>query len=238
MSPGKTEYSMVHPGKADDINMNVLVFAPHNDDETIGVGGTIAKLARAGHHITVCEVTSGAPTPVAIKVVEEAKKAHAILGVSESLFLELPVVDLHLIPTREKNKPFIELVERVNPDIAFIPHHGDLHTDHATTAGSAMVALRPMHAPNLKALYAYETLSESEWNVPDGAHAFIPNTWCDITDTMDIKLKAMACYETQLRPFPHPRSLEAIEAQAKVRGSTVCLERAEAFIQLRGVLSF
>lgn len=218
--------------------MNVLVFAPHNDDETIGVGGTIAKLAKAGHKVIVCEVTSGPPTPIAIKVVKEAKKAHEVLGVTESVFLELPVVDLHLTPTREKNKPFIELVKRVKPDIAFIPHHGDLHTDHTTTAASAMVALRPMHAPQLKAIYAYETLSESEWNVPDGANAFIPNTWCDITETMDIKLKAMACYETQLKPFPHPRSLEAIEAQAKVRGSTVCVERAEAFIQIREMFSF
>lgn len=218
--------------------MNVLVFAPHNDDETIGVGGTIAKMAKAGHRITVCEVTSGPPTPIALKVVEEAKAAHAVLGVAESVFLKLPVVDMHLTPTRDKNKPFIELVKRVQPDIAFIPHHGDLHTDHGTTAGSAMVALRPMNASNLKAIYAYETLSESEWNVPDGAHAFIPNTWCDISDTMDIKLKAMACYETQLRPFPHPRSIEAIEAQAKVRGSTLCIERAEAFIQLRGMMTF
>lgn len=218
--------------------MNVLVFAPHNDDETIGVGGTIAKLAMAGNKITVCEVTSGPPTPIAIKVLEEAKEAHAVLGVAESIFLELPVVDLHLTPTREKNKPFIELVKKVNPDIAFIPHHGDLHTDHAATAESAMVALRPMNAPWLKAIYAYETLSESEWNVPNGLNAFIPNTWCDITNTMDIKLKAMACYKTQLREFPHPRSLEAIEAQAKVRGSTVCVERAEAFIQIREMFSF
>lgn len=218
--------------------MNVLVFAPHNDDETIGVGGTIAKLTRAGHKITVCEVTSGPSTPISLKVVEEAKKAHAILGVAESVFFELPVVDLHLVNTRDKNKPFVEIVKKVKPDIAFIPHHGDLHTDHSTVAGSSMVALRPMNAPQLKAVYAYETLSESEWNVPDGAHAFIPNTWCDITETMNIKLKAMECYTTQLRPFPHPRSIEAIEAQAKVRGSTVCVERAEAFVQIRGMLSF
>ena len=100
-----------------------------------------------------------------------------------------------------------------------------------------MVALRPMNAPRLKALYSYETLSESEWNVPDGAHAFIPNTWSDITDTLDIKLKAMECYSSQLRDFPHPRSIKAIESLAMVRGSTVCMERAEAFVLLRGTIS-
>ncbi len=217
--------------------MNILVFAPHNDDEVIGLGGTLAKLAREGHKITVCEVTRGPKVESADRVVAEALQAHKILGVAESVFLDLPVLDIHLVPVREKNGPFIELVKRVQPDIAFIPHHGDLHSDHTTVAMSAMVALRPMNAPQLKAIYAYETLSESEWNIPDGAHAFIPNTWCDITDTMDIKLQAMACYSSQLRPFPHPRSLEAIEAQAKVRGSTLCMERAEAFIQLRGTLS-
>lgn len=218
--------------------MNILVFAPHNDDETIGVGGTIAKFARAGHRVIVCEVTRGANDGPVKMIRDEAHAAHKMLGVAETFFLELPGLDLHLTPTRQKNAPYLDAVKRFDPDIAFIPHHGDLHSAHVSCAESCLVALRPMNAPNLKAIYAYETLSESEWNVPDGAHAFIPNTWCDITDTLEIKLAAMKCYSSQLRPFPHPRSLEAIEALAKTRGSTVCIERAEAFIQLREILSF
>jgi LmbE family N-acetylglucosaminyl deacetylase len=171
------------------------------------------------------------------KIRDEAREAHKILGVTETVFLDLPGLDLHLTPTRQKNAPYLEVVKKYNPDIAFIPHHGDLHSDHVSCANSCMVALRPMYAPNLKALYAYETLSESEWNVPDGAHTFIPNTWSDITHTLDAKLEAMKCYASQLLPFPHPRSIEAIESLAKVRGSTVCMERAEAFILLRGVIS-
>lgn len=217
--------------------MNVLVFAPHNDDETIGVGGTIVKLARAGHHVVICEVTRGLNEAALKKIRNEAHEAHKVLGVAETVFLDLPGLDLHLTPTRQKNAPYLDVVKRIEPDMAFIPHHGDLHSDHASCAASCMVALRPMNAPHLKALYAYETLSESEWNVPDGAHAFIPNSWSDITDTLDVKLEAMKCYASQLRPFPHPRSLEAIESLAKVRGSTVCMERAEAFILLRGTLS-
>lgn len=217
--------------------MNILVFAPHNDDETIGVGGTIAKYARAGHKVVVCEVTRGINEAALKKIRDEAREAHKVLGVAETVFLDLPGLDLHLTPTRVKSAPYLDAVKKYNPDIAFIPHHGDLHSDHASCADSCMVALRPMNAPNLKALYAYETLSESEWNVPDGAHAFIPNTWCDITDTLDVKLKAMECYASQLRQFPHPRSIEAIESLAKVRGSTVCMERAEAFILLRGAIS-
>lgn len=216
--------------------MNVLVFAPHNDDETIGVGGTIVKLARAGHHVVICEVTRGLNEAALKKIRNEAHEAHKVLGVAETVFLDLPGLDLHLTPTRQKNMPYLDVVKRIDPDIAFIPHHGDLHSDHASCADSCMVALRPMNAPHLKALYAYETLSESEWNVPDGAHAFIPNSWSDITDTLNVKLEAMRCYGSQLRPFPHPRSIEAIESLAKVRGSTVCMECAEAFILLRGIL--
>lgn len=217
--------------------MNILVFAPHNDDETIGVGGTIAKYSRAGHRVFVCEVTSGLNEAALRRIRSEAQKAHEVLGVAESFFFDLPALDLHLTPTRQKNAPYVNIVKKINPDIAFIPHFGDLHSDHASCAESCMVALRPMNAPNLKAIYAYETLSESEWNVPDSAHAFIPNTWNDITETLEIKLEAMKCYASQLRSFPHPRSIEAIESLAKVRGSTVCMERAESFILLRGVLS-
>lgn len=217
--------------------MNILVFAPHNDDETIGVGGTIAKFANAGHRVTVCEVTRGI-NEEALKIIRnEAYEAHNVLGVYETLFLDLPGLDLHLTPTRQKNTPYLDVVKKVKPEIVFIPHHGDLHSDHSSCADSCMVALRPMNVPQLRAIYAYETLSESEWNVPDGAHAFIPNTWSDITKTLEKKLEAMKCYKSQLRLFPHPRSIEAIEALAKVRGSTVCMERAEAFILLRNIIT-
>ncbi len=216
--------------------MNVLVFAPHNDDEVIGVGGTIAKLAKEGHKVIVAEATSGLNKEALLKIRSEAARAHEVLGVSESVFLDLPGLDLHLTPTRQKNSPYLEVVKKYDPDIAFIPHHGDLHSDHTACAESCMVALRPMSAPNLKAIFAYETLSESEWSVPDGAHAFIPNTWIDITETMETKLEAMKCYKSQLKDFPHPRSLKAIESQAMVRGSTVCMERAEAFIMIRRII--
>ena len=159
-----------------------------------------------------------------------------IISVVDTIFLDLPGLDLHLVPTRRKNTPYLDVVKKINPEIVFIPHHGDLHSDHTSCADSCMVALRPMNVPRLKALYAYETLSESEWNTPDSAHAFIPNVWSDITETLDIKLRAMKCYTSQLKQFPHPRSIEAIESLAKVRGSTVCMEQAEAFVLLRGVI--
>src|SRR5699024_2090172 len=123
-------------------------------------------------------------------------------------------------------------------DIAYIPHKGDMHLDHKMVAESAMVALRPVNSPQLKAIYAYETLSETEWNIPSVDNAFIPNVWCDITDTIDKKLEAKKCNKSQLLNFPHPRSLEAIRALSKFRGSTVCVNNAESVMLVRSKIKY
>lgn len=216
--------------------MRVLVFAPHNDDEVLGLGGTIAKYARQGHEVFVCEVTSG-PNEEKVKLIQqEALAAHRLLGVKQAFFLGLPVVGLRETPTKKLNHALLQIVEDIKPDLAYIPHKGDMHIDHFEVARSAMVALRPVYAPQLRAIYAYETLSETEWNIPTVDNIFVPNTWSDITETIDVKLRAMQCYRSQLMEFPHPRSLEAIEALSKVRGSTICVRNAECFMLIRGVL--
>ncbi len=213
-----------------------MVIAPHNDDEVLGVGGTIAKYASEGADVTVCEVTSSTDTGIQKVIRNEAEKAHRILGVKQTIFLDLPVVEIRRMSIKDKNAAFSETVQRVRPDIAFIPHAGDLHADHQETANAAMVALRPLESPQLKAVYAYETLSETEWNIPNAGNAFIPSVWSDITDFMDIKLKAMECYGSQLRLYPHPRSIEAIRALGKLRGSVAGVPYAESFISIRQLI--
>lgn len=216
--------------------MRVLVFAPHNDDEVLGVGGTIAKYAEQGHEVYICEVTSGKDQKRLANIKREALEAHKLLGVKETYFLELPVVGLADIPTKELNTTVHNLVQKIQPDIAFIPHKGDMHIDHKMVAESAMVALRPVNSPQLKAIYAYETLSETEWNIPSADNIFVPNVWFDITNTIDKKLESMKCYKSQLFEFPHPRSLEAIESLSKLRGSTICVKNAESFMLIRSIM--
>lgn len=216
--------------------MKILIFAPHNDDEVLGAGGTLSKFADQGNDVFVCEVTSGENKVIVDKIKSEALKAHAIIGVKQTFFLDLPVVAINQVPVSEINEKMLEIVKIVDPEIAFIPHKGDIHTDHVEVAKSAMVALRPVTAPNLKAIYAYETLSETEWNIPSVENAFIPNVWSDITNYLEIKLQAMNCYQTQIKEFPHPRSLEAIEALAKYRGSNICVKYAESFSLIRSVI--
>ncbi len=214
--------------------MRILVFAPHNDDEVLGVGGTIAKYVRQGHDVYVCEVTALLEEPERMqKVQDQAREAHRILGVKDSVFLNLPVVHLKETATHIKNKIFCEVVDQIKPNIVFVPHIGDMHIDHAETTMAVMVALRPINNPQLQAVYAYETLSETEWNIPNASNAFLPTTWSDISETFDAKIDAMKCYTTQLRDFPHPRSIKAIEALANFRGSTIGVEYAEAFMVIR-----
>ena len=214
--------------------MKVLVIAPHNDDEVLGVGGTIARLVAEGNEVTVCEVTSGDKKRWE-KIYAEAQAAHSILGVSKFECLHLPVVELRTTTTSELNGAFEELVKRIQPNIVFIPHKGDMHSDHQETSNAVMVALRPYNNPDLKAIYAYETLSETEWNIPSVENAFIPDTWVDITEYIHVKLQAMEAYNSQLKEFPNPRSLEAIEALSKFRGSTVGVRNAESFMTIRRI---
>lgn len=212
--------------------MNILVIAPHNDDEVLGCGGTIAKYAAQGHRVIVCEVTSG-NEDLWKMISREAAAAHKILGVSSYECLHLPVVNMRNEDTDVLNRRFEDIVQKTKPEIVFLPHKGDMHVDHQETNKAAMVALRPYSNPQLKEIFAYETLSETEWNVPSVDNAFIPDTWNDITDYIETKKDAMKCYVSQLREAPNPRSIESIDALARLRGSTVGYMFAECFITIR-----
>lgn len=213
--------------------MNILIFAPHNDDEVLGVGGSIAKYIEQGDKVYICSVTVGNDEARANEIKKEALEAHSYLGVTDTIFLNLPVVNLSSLPTSDLNKSINDVVVEIKPDIAFIPHRGDMHTDHKIVSQSAMVALRPINNPQLKAIYAYETLSETEWDIPTVDNVFIPNVWVDISNSVNNKLEAMKYYKTQLYNFPHPRSLQAIEALSQYRGSTIGVNNAESFMLIR-----
>lgn len=216
-------------------NKRILVFAPHNDDEVLGVGGTMAILSRT-NELFVCEITSSKVHEALQRIRREAKKAHDLLGVKEAFFLDLPVVGVKDVNQREVNKKFDDVVSHVKPHIVFLPHEGDIHTDHMATANAAMVALRPLPNPQLMAILSYETLSETEWNTPNPKNTFTPTVWFDIKAGIEIKKQAMMCYESQIRDYPHPRSIRAINALAEYRGSTIGVEYAECFMLLRGTV--
>lgn len=213
--------------------MNVLVFAPHNDDEVLGCGGTIHKHVLSGDSVYVCEITSGPRYKI---LQQEAVKAHTVLGVSESLFLNLPASGLAEYPKSELNGKVDEVVKRIKPQIVYFPFIGDMHLDHRFVAEAVLVAIRPINNCSVMKAYMYETLSETGWNIPYGERNFTPNVWIDITENLEKKIVAMECYNSQIKEYPNPRSKEAIKALAMYRGSTVSLPYAEAFMMVREIL--
>lgn len=219
--------------------MRILVLAPHPDDEIIGVGGTIAKRTKAGDEVYVCIVTKGQSPMFSVEFVEqgrrECREADARLGVKETIFLDFPAVMLETVPRHEFNGKICELVQRIQPDEVYIPHRGDMQLDHQLVVDAAMVAVRPRGNSYPKRVYAYETLSETGWNIPNTVNEFIPTVYEDISDTLTAKLDAMNVFQSQLAPFPAARSIGAIEALAKYRGATVNVTAAEAFSLVREV---
>lgn len=220
--------------------MKTLVIAPHADDEVLGVGGTIAKHIDEGNDVYVCIVTSGHPTMFPEDILKQLRKealsAHEFLGVKETFFLDFPAVMLSEIPKHEINGKILDTINEVQPDVVFIPHYGDMHLDHYIVSQASMVGLRPIREHKVLEVYSYETLSETEWNIPHTSNTFIPNTWVDISNYLDKKLKAMNTYSTQVYEFPHPRSLGGIESLAKFRGSTIGVNAAEAFTLIRRII--
>lgn len=219
--------------------MNILVIAPHADDEVLGVGATMVKHKNNGDKIYICIATRGVKPLFDDKYMDNLRKetllAHNLIGIEKSYFLEFPSVMLEQIPRYEINDRICKVVKEVKPDIVYIPHFGDMQKDHQIIAEAAMVAVRPKYEHKIKEVYAYETLSETEWNNPHSANAFIPNVYNDVSDFLGKKLEVMKCFESQLSEFPNPRSLEAIEALAKYRGSTINAKAAESFVLIRGI---
>lgn len=219
--------------------MNVLVIAPHRDDEIIGCGGTIAKHIEDKDIVNIVFCTKPSESMFSKEFIEKIKKesilCHDFLGVNQTFELDFDAVTLESIQKYKLNKALSCIINSTKPDIVYIPHYGDMHSDHKVVSDCAMVALRPNGTHKVKEIYSYETLSETEWNYTDATYAFIPTIWNDITDFIDIKLKAMSYYESQLYDFPHPRSLEAIEYLSKYRGSTVLVNAAECFKLIRKI---
>ena len=201
----------------------VLVIAPHPDDETLGVGGTIARAAQACARVGVLTVAAHMPPlysdEVHQRTVAEARAAHAALGVAESIFLDVPAVFVRDRPTHELNGMLLEAVRRLAPRVVLIPFP-DRHVDHRAVFDAAMVATRPVGPGRGIAMVAcYETLSETHWNAPHIEPSFTPNWVVDVTATIELKCRALACYASQIHPFPAPRSIEAARALAAFRGT-------------------
>lgn len=219
---------------------NILVLAPHPDDEVLGCGATMAKYASAGHKVFVLVATRGSKKLYADDRIEnvrnEALRAHKVLGVTETFFLDFPAPELDTVPLADISREIARILSENKIHTLYLPHRGDIHNDHRVVFNAGLVASRPVGDYSVKEIYAYETLSETEWAAPFGDDAFIPTCFINVEDALEAKLQAMQCFKSQLKKFPNSRSLEAIDALAKFRGATVGFKAAEAFVTVRKII--
>lgn len=209
----------------------IMLFAPHPDDEILGVGGTIAKKVNCGWKVIDCIVTSGKDFKERSK---EAIAANKELGISETVFLDFPDLGLDRVSHTAFTDAIRGMLEKYKPVEVYLPHPGDLHTDHKALTAAAMVAIRPKYDFAPKYAYAYETLSETELDFQSPQNSFGANVYVDITDTLEAKIKALHKHESQLEQFPGSRCEEAIKALATYRGAQAGMHAAEAFSLIRG----
>lgn len=220
--------------------MNVLVIATHADDEVLGCGGVMARHAEMGDHVHVAVVTRGIPEVFPPEYVDEIfrelQAAHQLLGGSGIHFLDFPSPQLDTVPGYALADAIRKLIFKLEAQVVYAPYQGDLHGDHQAVYQAALVASRPINGCPVRRLLCYETLSETDWASPFGNSTFTPTVFIDISEYLGRKLEAMQCYRTQLKAPPHSRSLQSLEALARVRGRTVSMEAAEAFMLVREIL--
>ncbi len=222
--------------------MTILVIAPHADDETLGMGGTIAKLAGEGRDVVVAVMTGPGEEPHPIwpassweGIHGEARAAAALLGVKDLIFENLPAVCVPDRPVHEVNDVIGRLIGSVDPEELYLPYYHDLHRDHSVIAYAALVHARAYRdaGRGIRLLAMYETPTETHLFPPQLSPAFAPSLWVDVSDTLETKLAAWNCYGSQHHEGATPRSPEAVRALAVSRGAEVGVAAAEAFVLLR-----
>lgn len=217
----------------------ILVVTPHPDDETLGVGGVIAKYSAQGDEIFVLTISGHLPPLFSREEYEititEAHSAFELLGVAKSEFLEIPATMIGDLPLHKVNGMIQKIVNDFKPQIVFCPYP-DRHIDHRLVFDSVMVATRPVGiGRDIEIVAAYETLSETHWNAPHIEPNFTPNWVVDISENIEKKLDALGCYKSQISESPGPRSIEAAEALAKFRGTQAGFGYGEGFHIVRMV---
>lgn len=230
------------------MNDIVLVIAAHPDDEVLGCGGTIARHAAEGcavHILIMAEgLTSRDQTRDAkarqselTALAQTAHQAGNVLGAVSVELLAFPDNRMDSLPLLDVVKEVEARLEKLHPCVVYTHHAGDLNIDHQITHRAVVTACRPYLGQPVRTLLFFEVPSSTDWQVPGIEAPFTPNWFVDISGTSDggrpflaRKRQALEMYADEMRPYPHARSLEAVEYLAKRRGASVGRDAAEAFV--------
>ena len=226
------------------MNKSIFIVAAHPDDEVLGCGGTIARHADMGDQVQVLIVAEGATSRQEQRnrnqasdelsaLAHAAQKAGAILGAKGVELLDLPDNRLDSLDRLDLIKQIEERIERHQPQVVYVHHAGDVNIDHRRLHEAVVTACRPIPGQPVRRLLSFEVASSTEWQPPGSAPAFHPNWFVDITAQWPRKREALEVYASEMRPWPHARSFQAVEHLARWRGAQVGVEAAEAFCLLR-----
>ena len=210
---------------------NIIIIAPHADDEIIGCGGAIAKHIAEKDSVKIIICTNaniGAPKKYTKKYIDnvrnEALAAHKVLGKIETFFLDFPAPLLDTYPNYLIADKLTSILKKNKPHIVYIPFVGDLHNDHKMIYDACLVACRTSNTFSIEKVLSYEVLSETECSSTLNNIHFKPNFFVDISKFIKIKINAFKKYKSQIKNFPDSRSIKGIESSSIYRGSTLNLK--------------
>jgi len=222
---------------------SILIVAAHPDDEVLGCGGTMARLVKEGHEVRIAILAEGMTArgkqredtadEDLVRLHRQAQEAADVVGAKELILCKLPDNRLDTIPLLDVIKVVEDLITRIRPSVIYTHHSGDLNIDHGVVHRAVLTATRPVAGQTVREIYAYEVPSSTEWALQRLEPVFRANVFVDITETIETKIAAMACYKSETRPFPHPRSPESLRAIAQRWGSVAGFRAAEAFELVR-----
>lgn len=219
----------------------ILIVAAHPDDEVLGCFGTVSRLIKEGYEAYTLILGEGKTSRDATRDVEnkkdeidllnsEIQKANDLIGIKKVFVESFPDNRFDSVDLLDIVKVISKVKEEVLPDIIFTHYENDLNIDHTITYKAVITATRPMPTESVKEIYSFEVLSSTEWNYP---LSFSADTYFDVSDTISLKIDAMKEYSSELCEYPHPRSIEGIELNAKYQGMRVGKEYVEAFMSIR-----
>ena len=225
------------------MTMSVLCIGAHPDDEVLGVGGTLARHAANGTDVHVCLLSDGVTSRYdeedsAREEIQQrrdrAQRACETLGATVSLH-GFPDNSFDTVPLLDVVQTIEAEIEEHEPTVVYTHHYGDLNMDHELACRATVTATRPLADSGVERVLAFETLSATEWSVPEPSNAFQPTAFVDVSDHLHMKLEVLSVYERELREPPHPRTPETVRQNAEVWGAKAGLDAAEPFELLREV---
>jgi LmbE family N-acetylglucosaminyl deacetylase len=219
-----------------------VVLAPHPDDETLGCGGTLLRLKRETPHalhwilMTKMSEAAGYDADAIRRRDVEIETVGGRYGFDRRLQLPYGAAMLDSEPTATLVQSMAAAFDALKPETLLMPFPADAHSDHARTFRIGSACAKWFRRSHLRRIMCYEVPSETGFNLDPTRAAFEPDCYVKVSpDLIEEKIAIMSCYQTEMAPFPFPRSGEAIRALAQLRGSECGATAAEAFVVVREI---